>query len=236
MPEKFSASRAARHMACHASADLPAAIPNWVEPERIVGGAADQGSAVHALLEQAVQLSASDMGHLIKILEYMRELRSRRRFKVLTEVTIKATWLKTEPETTVDVVLYTQDEIHVVDYKWGKIHVEVNDNDQLMFYSASFAHLAPKAKGVTQHILQPRADNMESVFVTASELGVWMDQARAAEAAIQGGSLTFGPSDHCAFCPAYPHSRGAKGKPLCPATMQMLYPSHVDEDAILDLI
>lgn len=236
MPEKFSASRAGRHMACHASADLAAAIPNWVEPDEIVGGAADQGSDIHEILEKLMKLTAGDMRHLIRILEYMQDLRSQRRFKVLTEQSVKATWLATEPSTTVDVVLYTQDEIHVVDYKWGRIHVEVNDNDQLMFYAACFAHLAPKAKGVRLHILQPRADNMESVFVTATELGVWMDKARAAEAAIQGGSLTFGPSDHCTFCPAYPHSRGAKGKPLCPATMQMLYPSHVDEDAILDLI
>jgi hypothetical protein len=36
------------------------------------------------------------------------------------------------------------------------------------------------------------------------------------------------------FCPAYPHSRSEKGKPLCPATMALLYPPIIDEDEILN--
>jgi hypothetical protein len=44
------------------------------------------------------------------------------------------------------------------------------------------------------------------------------------------------PSDHCKFCPAYPHSRAAeKGSPPCPVTLQLLYPKVVNEDEILAL-
>jgi hypothetical protein len=75
---------------------------------------------------------------------------------------------------------------------------------------------------------------MEKWTLTRAELEVWRDEMIAADQRILDGDLTFGPSDHCKFCVAYPHSRSPKGRPLCPATMQILYPTtSVDEDAML---
>lgn len=237
MPERLSASVAGRHMACHASAQLDLAIPNWTPPveDRTADNAANRGSHKHKVLEPIMEMSAKDIGYMAQYLQYVADLRSTRRFKVLIEHPVKATWLTTQPGTTADLVLYTQDEIHVLDGKWGKIPVEVKENEQLLFYAACYGGLAPKAKGVTAHILQPYADNFESWFIDTNRLAQFMAEAQAAEAAIQGGSVTFGPGDHCKFCPANPHSRGQKGSPLCPAMMQMLYPSHVNEDEILSL-
>lgn len=233
---RFSASSAARLMACPGSADLESAIPGFVHPVRDdTAGAKGHGTNMHAIFEKLMELSVTDLRAWLKVLEYMEALRSTRRFKILTEQTVPATWLQTQPKTTVDLVLYTQDEIHVIDLKWGRIPVEVHDNDQLMYYSACFLHLAPLAKGVHQHIVQPHADNMESVFVTATELGQWMAKAQAAEAAILAGDLTLHPSDHCTFCPANPHSRGDKGNTFCGPMLQLLYPPLVDEDEILSL-
>lgn len=46
---------------------------------------------------------------------------------------------------------------------------------------------------------------------------------------------TFSPGDHCKFCPANPHGRGAKGKPYCPAMMGLLYPQPaVNYDEMLE--
>lgn len=241
MPERFSASNAAKHMACSASANLEKAIPFWVKPDRRVGGAADHGTDMHAIFETLMNLTRSDQLAFIKVLEYITNLRTGKRFNVLTEERVEAIWLKPDPvtgelpTTTVDLVLYTQTEIHVIDLKWGKIEVPVVDNDQLLYYGACFAPLAPKAKSVKLHILQPHADNLEMWEVSATDLGAWMDKAAAAQARIHAGDVTFGPSDHCKFCPAYPHSRGEKGKPLCPATLQILYPPKMDEDEILGL-
>jgi len=189
---------------------------------------------MHEIFEKIMGLPAKEIQYWVTVLEYMAKLRGTRRFKVLTEQKVKATWLASEPETTVDLVLYTQDELHVLDLKWGRILVDVFENDQALFYAVCFMHLAPKADGVTIHILQPAADNLEAVFVSRAELLEWQAKAVKAEAKILAGDVTFGPSDHCKFCPAYPHSRSAKGKPLCPATMQMLYPALIDEDAILN--
>lgn len=237
MSVRFSASNAGRLMACPASAHLDLAIPNWVEPVRDeTAGQKGIGTARHKMLEPIVELSATDMQHMIDVLQYLTDLRKTRRFKVLIEEKVTATWLKSQPSTTADYVLYTQDELHIVDYKWGKIPVDVIDNVQLLFYAVCYAPLAPKAKEVTLHILQPYAKNYDKVVVTTTELAKFMAEAIAAEARVLAKDLTFGPSHHCTFCPANPHSRGDKGKPLCPAMMQMLYPSaRVDEAEILGL-
>lgn len=236
MPQKFSASVAARHMHCHASANLPAAIPGWVEPVRDPDkpSAANHGTMVHEILAKAMELPLSELRALMRAIEYVESIKSQRRFKSLIEAPLMADWLDDPVPTTVDLGLYTQDEIHVIDWKWGKIRVSVYDNIQLLYYAASLIHLAPKAKGVNLHIVQPRIDNMETVFVPTLELKKFMLEARAAQNAINKGSLKFGPSDHCTFCPANPHGRGDKGRPLCPVMLNILYPPLIDESEILN--
>lgn len=246
--ERFSASAAAKHMACHASANLEMAIPGYSPPvlDPNVGGAAGAGTDVHKLISDLIKVkhvtatretkfSAKDMIAIGRALTYIGEVWSTRRFQVVSEQTFKATWLPTPTDTTPDLVLYTKDEIHCIDVKWGKIPVEVVGNEQLLFYDLCIAPLAPKAKGVTNHIVQPRADNIEAWFADTATLASFKDDAIAAQTAILSGSKQFGPSDHCKFCPAYPHSRAPKGSPLCPATMQLLYPTSIDEDEILAL-
>lgn len=242
MPERFSASNAAKHMECPASANLELAIPNYQPPEEDDKiRASDEGTAAHVVFESLMGYTPSELRAWIQVLDYIEKLRTTRRFKVATELQVEATWLAVDPKTgkhpgsTLDLALYTQDELHVLDLKWGKIPVPVFDNVQTIFYALCVLHLAPKAKGVTIHILQPRADNMEHQWIPATELKKWEAKLIAAQARVNAEDVTFGPSDHCKFCPAYPHSRGQKGAPLCPATMQLLYPSPFDEDEILGL-
>lgn len=236
MPERFSASVAARLIACPGSADLEKSIPGWTPP--VVDPTKGQkavGKNRHKWLQDASDLSAKELMAMAEALAYYAEIRSRRRFKVRTEEKIKADWLKSKPLTTADVVLYTADELHIIDWKWGKIPVDVCDNDQLLFYAVSYAHLAPKAKGAELHIIQPMADNMVSTYVSAAEIQAFMARALIAEDAILRGSTKLVPSDKgCMFCPAFPHSRSDKSKPLCPVTMNILYPPKVDNQAILD--
>ncbi len=236
MTERFSASVAARHMACPASANLPLAIPNWVPPVvDETAGAKGDGTRMHELLEPIMELPTRKLAQMADVLAYVAKLRATRRFNVMVEQSVQATWLDSQPFTTADLVLYTQDEIHVIDYKWGKIPVEVVGNEQLLFYGVCYAPLAPRAKGVTLHVLQPPVDSYESWFADTNVMAKFMADARAAEKKILAGDTTFGPSDHCKFCPANPHSRSDKGRPLCPAMMRLLYPGHLDEDAVLAL-
>lgn len=238
MPERFSASVAGRHMACHASANLPAAIPHYTPPVIDSTDAANRGTTAHSHLEKLWEYSAREIAAFAATLQYVADLRSTRRFKVLIEQEMTAAWLATKPTTKADLVLHTNDEIHVVDTKWGKIRVEVVDNEQLLYYAVTYGVLAPKAKGVTVHILQPNCTggpNMESWFIDTVRLQQFMADAQAAETAIQNGDVSFGPTDHhCTFCPANPHSRGVKGHPLCPAMMGMLYPPKLNEAELME--
>lgn len=235
--ERFSASVADKHLACHASANLEKAIPGLQLPveDRTVENAANKGTMMHKFMEDISVLTPAELLGLAKAIEYIATLRKKRRFKMKVELKGEGWWLSQKPGTTADVVLYVNDEIHVVDYKFGKIKVEVDANGQLKFYGLAFAPLAPKAKGVHVHIVQPFADNIESVYFTAAELEQFRVDTANADRAIQAGSVTFGPTDKgCLFCPANPHSRGAKASRACPVMMSILYPVKVDEDEILD--
>lgn len=237
MTERFSASAAPRLMQCAASGNLDVAIPGWTPPEEDDdAGAKGKGTAIHALLEEAGQYSATDMEHIASAIQYVADLRKRRRFKMEREYQMVAEWLPSKPRSTVDVVLYVQDELHIVDHKTGKIPVEVVDNEQLLFYAVTAAqYFAPRAKGATIHVNQPWAGIQDEWYASADVLAEFMERAQKAEAKVQSKTVEFGPSDHCMFCPANPHSRGDKGTPLCPVMMNILYPREVDYDEILSL-
>lgn len=226
MTERFSASVASKHINCHASANLDLAIPHWVPPfdDPMADNAANRGTEMHRMFAEVSGLPTADTRRMAEAIAYVAEVRARRRFKVLIEQVVQATWLKSGPNTCADLVLFTQDELHIIDLKTGKIPVSALDNEQLQFYAVTYGGLAPKAKGAHLHIVQPWADNIEVWFADSARLSQFMADAQAAEAHILAGSTKFSPGEHCKFCPANPQSRGAKGKPYCPVMMDLLYP------------
>lgn len=235
--ERFSASVAEKHVSCHASAHLEHAIPGLQLPveDRTIANAANKGTMMHKFMEDVSVLSPKELLGLAKAIEYIATLRKKRRFKMLVEASGTGWWLSKTPKTSADVVLYVQDQLEIVDYKFGKIPVEVEHNAQLMYYALAFYPLAPKAKGVTVHIVQPFADNLESVYFTREELDQFRKDTAAADAAIQAGSKMFNPTEKgCMFCPANPHSRGDKATIMCPVMMSVLYPDKTDVDSVLD--
>lgn len=234
--ERFSASSASKHLNCHASANLEVAIPGFVRPlvDPTANNAANRGTAMHDLFGQLMHLPPGDVENFSAALTYVAGVRRRRRFTTLIEQEVQAEWLAGKPNTTADLVLYTQDELHVLDLKTGKIPVSAIENDQLMYYAVTYGHLAPRAKGATLHIVQPWAGVMEEWYASALRLEAFMLDGQATEQAIQAGSTRFHPGNHCTFCVANPRSRAAKGKPSCPVLMQMFYPTTVDEAAILE--
>jgi hypothetical protein len=235
--ERFSASVASKHLACPASANLELAIPGYQPPPRDGDTKASiKGTDMHEILERAGEYSPKEMLGIAEAMTYVANLRRTRRFKQILEAEGEGWWLQGKPGTKSDVVLYVQDQLEIVDYKFGGIPVPAAGNDQGKYYALAFLPLAPKAKGVTFHVVQPFANNIDSVFFTVAELEQFRLDTIAAEQKILAGDTTFSPSDACTFCPANPHGRGAKGSMRCPAMVQLLYPKPpLDEDSILAL-
>ena len=224
--ERFSASQASKFMNCHGAANLELAIPNWVPPvdDRTAATAANHGTDLHDKFAGLMTMTSKDILMMAKAMEYVATIRRTRKFSVLIEAQVKAEWLVTKPTTQADLVLYVGDEIHVFDLKTGTTLVTAYENYQLMYYALCYGPLAPKAKGVHLHIVQPWADNMEGWFASADRLQEFMLDAQQTELDLMAGDTTLSPGNHCTFCPANPQGRGLRGKPYCPAMMQLYYP------------
>ena len=70
--ESFSASRASKHLACHASANLSAAIPGWQDPPNDGDTKASvKGTAMHEILEAAGQYTATEMMGIARAMLYV---------------------------------------------------------------------------------------------------------------------------------------------------------------------
>lgn len=204
-------------MSCHASTDLPAALPGFEFPDDR-SMAASRGDDIHEMLAQVIGYGTrKDLGDIVKMLSYVNDIMSRRRFNVLTEHKMKMTWLQAGTKTTADVILYTQDELHVIDHKTGSIPVMPNCTQLLTYGAAAMRQgFSPKAKGVYLHVNQPTGDNQVSYFALNEELEQLIAEQTRHEAEILAGDLSFGPSDAaCLFCPASPFKFGVKANITC---------------------
>lgn len=240
--QKFSASQAEKFIGCHASADLETAIPGFKLPENDVdrepsipenigfivdmidkvsrdtgsSKAASRGTMLHACVATLLaEFSTSgQFEKLVLLFNSLLAVMQKRRFKMLIEETVLLDWLQRPAPTTADLVLYTADELHVWDWKFGTMPVDISAL-QLKIYALAFMFLAPKAKGVTVHVLQP--GNYAEVYYTKEQLIAARDLVIQHEAEVLAGDLSFNTGKQCEFCPASPYTRGAKGNISCTA-------------------
>lgn len=212
--KKLSASNASQWMSCHASTDLEAAIPGFVATKDETF-AASKGTAMHDVLALALDVGTNrDLQDIVSMLDYVAELRKERRFKMLVEYQMLTSWMVRPSVTTADVILYLQDELHVIDHKTGGTVVDPDSPQLLTYAAAAMAEgLAPKAEGVWVHVNQPRADNQVKTWISRADIALFVAEQMEHERQILAGDLAFGPSPAaCTFCMANPASRGSVGK------------------------
>lgn len=119
------------------------------------------------------------------------------------------------------VVLQEFGELHVFDLKYGVgIVVDVEDNEQLMYYALGALELGDFSK-VTIHICQPRAYHEEGGFRSQSfhvkelvQFGKFLKQ-RALETEKPNAPLQTG--EHCRYCAASPRCPALYAKALATA-------------------
>ena len=172
--------------------------------------------------------------HIAESLVYVADLIEKmdaETLEILVEKKVKATWLETEPYTTVDLILRDKSESHVIDLKAGDVPVPVFNNEQLMYYGQTFRRGDER---MTLHILQRNGTDSWEVPMTV--LDEWVGKVRKSEQAILGGDLTLVAGSHCQFCPANPHSRGDRGSKACPVMMEVLYGSRDREQSDVEIL
>lgn len=106
---------------------------------------------------------------------------------------------------TADCLIFFGDELHVVDFKYGKgVKVDAEDNSQLKLYAlgalAKFGFIYNINK-IVLHIVQPRIDNFSAWETNAADLRTWGSDVVAPRAALAyEGKGEFHSGEHCRFC------------------------------------
>ena len=104
---------------------------------------------------------------------------------------------------TADVVIVTEDTIHVIDLKFGVgVPVCAHENQQLRLYGLGVLNLFPNSNRVKMTIHQPRLCSQDSEELTKKELldwGINFVRPRADEA-IKGEGILQASDEACRFC------------------------------------
>lgn len=142
---------------------------------------------------------------------------------------------------TTDTIIIADDEIHVIDFKYGKhVLVEAENNPQLRLYAwgaiREFGMLYDIRK-VSTHIVQPRMDNVTSESVPLEELERWAHEyvePRAKMAAEGEGEFT--PGEHCVFCKAQATCRAYADRQLEAAAQMFHEAAELTDEEIAQLL
>lgn len=104
---------------------------------------------------------------------------------------------------TSDVVIITEDMIHVIDLKFGAgVPVSALENPQLRLYGMGALNLFPRTRFIQLTINQPRLDSHDTETLTKKELLDWAFNfvKPRAEEAIKGEGILTPEEDACRFC------------------------------------
>jgi hypothetical protein len=116
---------------------------------------------------------------------------------------------------TADVILFNDEEIVIIDFKYGFIIVEVRKNEQLRFYaSGAIRKFKRDFEKVTYAIVQPRAHHedgpVRSETVSVAILAKWTEKLRLAVKETEKPNAKLRAGSWCTFCDALPTCKTAR--------------------------
>lgn len=185
------------------------------------GEAADRGSLGHHLVEidlrgepleepersQLADMADADREELLEAVELCIELTAEMDGDVqLYETKIQSDVVE-EHGGTIDVINYDSKTrvLHVVDYKFGRVQVDIEDNKQIKCYLNLARQMFPHSETFLGSIIQPaHSDRMNTVEFAKHEL-----DDHLAAVVMASHSDHFEAGDHCTFCPALPKCQTA---------------------------
>jgi len=142
---------------------------------------------------------------------------------------------------TADVLIITDDELRLIDLKYGKgVQVSASENSQLMLYAlgamSQFGFLYGFSK-VILTIYQPRLENVSTYETSVSELVRWANEVlRPAAALADAGEGEFAVGDWCTFCRAKNECRARADHNLELARYAFRQPPLLEDWEITDIL
>lgn len=108
---------------------------------------------------------------------------------------------------TSDAVLICKNDLHIIDFKYGKgVPVSAEDNPQLMLYALGAVaeyNFLYDIQNVFLHIVQPRiSDGISSWEISCADLTAWGDSIKPIAEQAYNGEGGFKCGDWCRFCKA----------------------------------
>ena len=229
----LSASSADKWLHCTPSAKMEELFPDKTSP------AAEEGTLAHELAEIKVklyfnQISKADYNNALKkireneiyskdmdtytdeYLEYIKDIEAilPGRPYVIVETKVDYSNYALEGFGTIDCMMIYGDELHIIDFKYGKtIEVNAVDNPQLKLYALGAINRYGMLYGIKKigvHIVQLRMKNISSWQCTTDELLNWGDTTVKinADKAFNGvGDCVVGEWCDSHFCRARPRCR-----------------------------
>ena len=222
----LSASTAHRWLTCTPSARL-----ELEEGQEECSVYAEEGTAAHALAEimlsyQFDKINATEYekaltdwhntevyekyynaefqeyvnSHVVFVVEQTKGLNN---FHIYFELRVNFSNIVPQGFGTSDVVIVTEDMIHVIDLKFGAgVPVSALENPQLRLYGMGALNLFPRTRFIQMTINQPRLDSHDTEILTKKELLDWAFNfvKPRAEEAIKGEGILTPEEDACRFC------------------------------------
>lgn len=142
-----------------------------------------------------------------------------------------------------DCVIIHDGGFDVIDYKTGRVGVEIRDDDRLNDSAAFYAlgvldsPIAPsQIEQITCWIVQPRAGGVKVTDITIEELELFRSEIVLARGLADGDHVTAQPGDWCRYCDAKPRCL-AHYNYLMEGLIEMYQdPALLDRDQIADVL
>lgn len=208
----LSASAAHRWLEC------PGSVGMSINIERSQSEAASEGTLAHEVVEFLLNNKNMQYATSNDMLEYCQDFVNYIRSipgTIHSELKLDYSWVTSikeingEPDSfgTSDVVIVGDNELHIVDFKYGMTKVSAQQNMQLFLYAmgAKMQFFRGKKPKIFCHIHQPRIDWVDvwevpdNIYDLTAKI---YNSARQVEAGINDVGSYLKSGSHCQWCPA----------------------------------
>lgn len=140
-----------------------------------------------------------------------------------------------------DCIIISDDNLHIIDFKYGQgILVEAEHNPQMMLYALGALEIYDALydiKEISMTIFQPRRENVSTWTISIEELKVWAEEELKPKAQMAyEGNGEYLPGEWCTFCKAAVKCRARAEEKMKLARMEFKMPPLLTDAEIEEVL